>query len=122
MKKKKIIAYRRSIFMILCMTITFSKLAAQIQPTDNLDKKELKQAAKLYQKYRCISCHGKHGNSPSDLTKAAKKYNQQQIKKYIMDPREFGNAIMPVYSDVIPQEHYWRLVAYTQWLGRREEK
>src|SRR5687768_14229433 len=82
-------------------------------------KTKVKQGETLYKKYRCISCHGKTGKKRGDLTGAFKKYDDEELKKYIMNPRDFGNTKMPVYRDVIREEEYLPLVAYINWLGER---
>ena len=75
----------------------------------------------LYKKYDCISCHGKKGEKPFDLTVAFQKYDSLQLKYYIMKPKDFGNERMPAFGGIIREEDYPALIEYVRQLGRKRD-
>jgi mono/diheme cytochrome c family protein len=76
----------------------------------------------LYNKYDCVSCHGKQGNKPFDLTKAFEKYDEEKLKQYIKRPKDFGNLKMPLFESIIPESDYSSLIEYIAQLGNLQQK
>ncbi|MDJ1503092.1 cytochrome c [Xanthocytophaga agilis] len=72
----------------------------------------------LYTNYSCKSCHGTDGKSPFDLTQAFNKYDNETLKKYIQNPKAFGNTQMPAFENIIPEEQYPVLIQYLEMLGQ----
>jgi mono/diheme cytochrome c family protein len=75
----------------------------------------------LYKKYECVSCHGKYGKTPFDLTQAIEKYDEQKVKDYIKNPKNFGNTRMPSYEGRIAEDQYPELIEYIIKLGRQAQ-
>jgi mono/diheme cytochrome c family protein len=66
----------------------------------------------LYKKFQCISCHGSKGTSPYNLTDARMEYTHDNLKRYISNPREFGNGKMPVFKGIISESEFKDLTGY----------
>jgi mono/diheme cytochrome c family protein len=66
----------------------------------------------LYKKYRCISCHGSKGTTPFNLTDSKMDFTYDNLRKYIDNPRAFGNEKMPAFEGMISDVEYKDVIDY----------
>src|SRR5688500_13414978 len=66
----------------------------------------------VYKKFQCISCHGRRGKSPYNLTDSEREYTYNSLRKYIENPRDFGNEKMPAFKGTISEKEYKDLINY----------
>jgi mono/diheme cytochrome c family protein len=89
-----------SSFIILC------SMRASVSETDR------HPGEALYKKHRCISCHGSKGTSPFNLTDSKMEFTYDTLRKYIDNPRAFGNQQMPAFEGRISETEYKSLIDY----------
>ena len=76
----------------------------------------------LYKKFQCIACHGSKGTSPFNLTDAKEDYTYDNLKRYIDNPRAFGNQKMPVFKGLISDKEYRDLTSYIIQLRKNAQR
>ncbi len=116
-----------SVFLSVILLLISVTASAQPGPPgkkaiEKAAKAELAAGKNLYTKYSCVSCHGPTGAQIGDLTMAYRKYNDEQLRSYITNPRQYGNMKMPVFSGVIAEADFRPLMAYVRWLGENAVK
>ena len=115
----------KNLTMICCIVLSiflYNTGRCQELANRNFSKKSVKIGYHLYEKYGCITCHGKGGKGKGDLTRAFLKYEDDQIKSYIKNPRFFNNSTMPVYDGIITESDLVPLVLYIKWLGAKSKR
>jgi cytochrome c2 len=78
----------------------------------NAFEKDRHPGEALYKKYGCISCHGKKGTSPFNLTDSKMEFTYDNLRKYIDDPQAFGNQKMPSFEGKISEKEYKDVIDY----------
>jgi|GEM_PF-3033644 len=91
--------------------------AKALQTDPKARKALLAKGKTLYVKHQCQSCHGEKGVLQGDLRAAFTKYNDEELKQYIKNPRSYSNTTMPVYGELIPETDYPALLEYVKFLG-----
>ncbi|MEX2211565.1 MAG: c-type cytochrome [Gaiellaceae bacterium] len=86
-------------------------MVAQSLPED------ARQGLQLYFESGCTSCHTYAGEGSSnlgapDLTSIGTQEDAAYFQRYVANPREFGNQVMPVYQDLGDEN----LAALARWL------
>ncbi|MCC5917571.1 MAG: cytochrome c [Cryomorphaceae bacterium] len=107
------------------ITLLFSvwlthRIPQQKSPTESVSRMDAGKA--VYEAFACHSCHGDDGAMLGDLTRAGEKYSDEEMIKYIKNPRAFDNRQMPVYEGVIPDKDFDDLIWYIRYLGEKTKQ
>ncbi len=105
------------VFVVFLFLMFGFSSVAQVTKVDNRIVLEGKSA---FEAYACNNCHGNKGDNLGDFSGLKKRFSDEEIIRYIKNPRLYGNKLMPVYDGVIPSDKLNTLVHYLHHLGSEQ--
>lgn len=76
----------------------------------------------LFEQVLCVTCHGKDGTTPFNLTLRLDSLSDTHLISFIKNPAEFGNRRMPAFESVLSDTDMEALIVYLRFLSQRTRK
>jgi mono/diheme cytochrome c family protein len=76
----------------------------------------------VFEKNNCVTCHGKDGTEPFDLTVRVDSLSDRHLRDFIKDPAAFGNRRMPAFRSVLSDPDIEAVIAYVRALSNSAGK
>jgi mono/diheme cytochrome c family protein len=80
---------------------------------------EARAGAEIFAQVGCLQCHTYLGSGSSnlgapDLSRIGQQQNADFLRRYVANPREFGNNVMPVYGETLSDEQLAQVAAFLE--------